>query len=168
MKRTDFWPENGDPVHKDVGVGRAADTVRLDTKAADQFKPVHRSGHGAITFEGREYTRLEWIERTARNGGTLAAGEGAVLCAELDRLREAVGAFTAWLAAEDSKPNYNGHPRETPEGQRIWREWWDNNLRLCAEALRLGSALMPVPAPTGVLCDDPCEDLPNCHCGERT
>jgi hypothetical protein len=59
----------------------------LDTKAADQFQPVHRSGHGAITFEGREYTRLAWIERTARNGGTLAAGEGAVLCAEIDRLR---------------------------------------------------------------------------------
>jgi len=86
----------------------------LDTKAADTFQPVHRSGHGAITFEGREYTRLEWIERTARNGGTLAAGEGAVLCAELDRLRALVD------------------------------------------------------APTGTLCDDPCEDLPNCHCGERT
>jgi hypothetical protein len=67
-----------------------ADT--LDTKAADQFQPVHRSGHGAITFEGREYTRLEWIERTARNGGTLAAGEGAVLCAEIDRLRGQIAA----------------------------------------------------------------------------
>jgi hypothetical protein len=67
----------------------------LDTKAADQFQPVHRSGHGAITFEGREYTRLAWIERTARNGGTLAAGEGAVLCAELDRLRGIIGRVRA-------------------------------------------------------------------------
>jgi hypothetical protein len=76
----------------------------LDTKAADQFQPVHRSGHGAITFEGREWTRLEWIERTARNGGTLAAGEGAVLCGELDRLRR----FEAWFArfAADRDKDY--------------------------------------------------------------
>jgi hypothetical protein len=93
----------------------------LDTKAADQFQPVHRSGYGAITYDGREWTRLEWIERTARNGGTLAAGEGAVLCAEIDRLRERVASFELWF-----------------------------------------------PPTTGTLCDDPCEDLPNCHCGERT
>jgi hypothetical protein len=72
----------------------------LDTKAADQFQPVHRSGHGAITFEGREWTRLEWIERTARNGGTLAAGEGAVLCGELDRLRKIVEAWVPRYARD--------------------------------------------------------------------
>ena len=71
----------------------------LDAKAADQFQPVHRSGYGAITFEGREYTKLEWAERTARRGGTLAAGEGALLCAEIDRLRgliDAVGRCPTW------------------------------------------------------------------------
>jgi hypothetical protein len=76
-----------------------ADT--LDTKAADQFQTVHRSGHGAITYEGREYTRLEWIERTARNGGTLAAGEGAVLCAELDRLRAVADAADGVLSWQE-------------------------------------------------------------------
>jgi hypothetical protein len=55
---------------------------------ADQFTPLpHRQGYGALTFQGREFTQLEWIERIARRGGTLAAGEGKLLVAELDRLR---------------------------------------------------------------------------------
>ena len=102
MKRADFFPQDDTPVHKDLCVSRPAPTVRqsLDTKAADQFQPVHRSGHGAITFEGREWTRLEWIERTARKGGTLAAGEGAVLCGELDRLRKIVEAWVPRYARD--------------------------------------------------------------------
>jgi hypothetical protein len=42
-----------------------------------------RGGKGVVRFEGREYTRLEWVRRTAAMGGTLAAGEGALLEAEL-------------------------------------------------------------------------------------
>ena len=97
MKRADLSPQDDPPVYKDLCVSRPAPSERqsLDTKAADQFQPVHRSGHGAITFEGREYTRLEWIERTARNGGTLAAGEGAVLCQEIDRLRDHIDYITS-------------------------------------------------------------------------
>jgi hypothetical protein len=65
----------------------------LDAKADGQFQPAplpHRVGYGVLTFEGKEYTPLEWIERTARRGGTLAAGEGEVLCREIDRLRAAL------------------------------------------------------------------------------
>ena len=50
----------------------------------------HRAGYGGNVLDGRVYTREEWIERNARLGGTLAAGEGKVLVAELDRLRAAV------------------------------------------------------------------------------
>ena len=65
--------------------------MSIDAKAADQFTPLpHRSGDGAITFEGREYSGLEWIERIASRGGTLAAGEGALLVAEIERLRGVV------------------------------------------------------------------------------
>ena len=50
----------------------------------------HRAGYGGRVLDGRVYTREEWIERSARQGGTLAAGEGKVLVEELDRLRAAV------------------------------------------------------------------------------
>jgi hypothetical protein len=60
---------------------------------ADQFTPLpHRQGYGALTFQGREFTQLEWIERIARRGGTLAAEEGKLLVAELDRLRALLNA----------------------------------------------------------------------------
>lgn len=55
---------------------------------ADQFAgTAHRSGYTA--------ERLAWIERWARKGATLHAGEGAVLCAEIDRLRALVAAGAA-------------------------------------------------------------------------
>ena len=61
-----------------------------DAKADGNFGGVtsHRSGYSSyITIDGVEYTKLEWIERTARRGGTLASGEGALLVEEIDRLR---------------------------------------------------------------------------------
>jgi hypothetical protein len=65
--------------------------------------------------------------------------------AEIVRLRartatltEATQAFTAWLASESTGPDYRGTYRDTPTGEQIWRAWYDNNLHLCAEALRLG------------------------------
>jgi hypothetical protein len=39
----------------------------------------HRAGYTA--------NQLDWVERWARKGGTLAAGEGLILCLELDLLR---------------------------------------------------------------------------------
>jgi hypothetical protein len=58
------------------------------TDGTDTFTPtLHRQGYGALVFEGREYTPLEWVERIARRGGTLAAGEGKLLTDEIDRLR---------------------------------------------------------------------------------
>ena len=61
----------------------------VDAKADGAFGGAvsHRAGYGGIEFEGRTYTKLQWVERTARTGGTLAAGEGRMLLAEIDRLR---------------------------------------------------------------------------------
>jgi hypothetical protein len=50
-----------------------------------------RGGKGCVVFEGVEYSRMDWIRRSARLGHTLAAGEGAVLEAELTRLEEFIG-----------------------------------------------------------------------------
>jgi len=66
----------------------------------------------------------------------------------LDPLRDAapdllaaVVSFVAWFDAENASPSYGTLTRDThPEGERIWREWWDRNLRLCARAHDLGRA----------------------------
>jgi hypothetical protein len=51
-----------------------------------------RGGKGHVYFEGVSYTRLAWIRRSARLGHTLAAGEGSVLDAELERVTAMVEA----------------------------------------------------------------------------
>ena len=55
-----------------------------DAKADGNFGSAggsHRAGYG---------DRLANAEKWARKGGTLNAGEGAILCEEIDRLREQV------------------------------------------------------------------------------
>jgi hypothetical protein len=47
-------------------------------------------------------------------------------------------------------------------------EWSERDERVMLLVSDILAALEGVDAPTGTLCDDPCEDLPNCHCGERT
>lgn len=77
-----------------------------DAKADGGFGN-HRAGYSADKLASAEY----W----ARKGGTLAAGEGLVLCAEIDRLRaqlagRAVGdaalrpALAAPIGSEDPHP----------------------------------------------------------------
>lgn len=58
-----------------------------DAKADGNFGSAgsHRTGYANDKLANAEY----W----ARKGGTLNAGEGAILCAEIDRLRHEVG----WL-----------------------------------------------------------------------
>jgi hypothetical protein len=59
-----------------------------------------RGGKGHVYFEGVSYTRLAWIRRSARLGHTLAAGEGSVLEAELERVTALVEAAYREGAAE--------------------------------------------------------------------
>lgn len=56
-----------------------------DAKADGGFGN-HRAGYSP--------DRLAQAEHWARKGGTLAAGEGLVLCAEIDRLRDALAAVS--------------------------------------------------------------------------
>ena len=80
-------------------MGRETET--LDALADGQFQPkladpsdtlTKRGGKGHVYFQGVCYTRLAWIRRIAALGGTLAAGEGAVLDAELTRVTAMVEA----------------------------------------------------------------------------
>ena len=62
--------------------------------------------------------------------------------AEIERLREAAEKLAeaarlhkAWATREDEGPNYHGMNRDThPDGEAIWREWWDGNVLLCGRA----------------------------------
>lgn len=41
----------------------------------------------------------------------------------------------AWFEAERGSPNYGSLTRDThPEGEMIWREWYERNMRLCDRA----------------------------------
>ena len=43
-----------------------------------------------------------------------------------------------WIDKESAGPNYQGLTRDThPNGEAIWRQWWDEQLELCAETERL-------------------------------
>lgn len=61
---------------------------KLDAKADGGFGN-HRAGYSP--------DRLAQAEHWARKGGTLAAGEGLVLCAEIDRLRDEMNHARALL-----------------------------------------------------------------------
>ena len=57
----------------------AADGAFSGTLSDPADTLTKRGGKGSVTFEGVEYTRLDWIRRLAQSGGSLAAGEGAIL-----------------------------------------------------------------------------------------
>lgn len=63
--------------------------------------------------------------------------------AEAARLREVVVSLIAWWDAEEAGPDYAGMSRDThPEGERIWREWWDRQLRLCERTHKLSRSAL--------------------------
>ena len=66
----------------------------------------------------------------------MSAGQTDVinhLVAQNKRLLKACELFLGWLSNEDTGPQYpEGITRKSEEGELIWREWWDRNLRLCA------------------------------------
>ena len=82
----------------------------IDAKADGAFGGAvsHRAGYGGIEFEGQTFTKLKWAERTARMGGTLAAGEGRMLLAEIDRLRAAVERVRALHVGEQAFSGWSG------------------------------------------------------------
>lgn len=53
---------------------------------------------------------------------------------ERDALLEACETFAEWLGREESGFARAGNKRDTPEGERAWRDWYNENLRLCALA----------------------------------
>ncbi|MEC5289432.1 MULTISPECIES: hypothetical protein [unclassified Aurantimonas] len=47
----------------------------------------------------------------------------------------------AWSYSEDKGPDYGGLSRDThPDGEAIWRRWWEGNLDLCDRAQKATDA----------------------------
>lgn len=73
-----------------------------DAKADGNFGGNHRGGYSP--------DRLARAEAWARRGYTLAAGEGAVLVQELERLREELAAARAVFQPDGPVPVGSGDP----------------------------------------------------------
>jgi len=69
------------------GLGDPAD--KLDAQADGNFGGKnHRAGYGDVTFEGKTYTKMEWILRAAKLGHTLSAGDSVKLVQHYEQLLE--------------------------------------------------------------------------------
>lgn len=65
----------------------------------------------------------------------------ARLIAAAPELLAALRLHQAWADSERAGPDYGGQTRDThPDGEAIWRRWWDGNLDLCARANEATSA----------------------------
>ena len=62
-----------------------------------------------------------------------SSAANARLIAAAPELLRACQTFETWLRREEAGLP-GGVVRDTPEGEARWREWYDENLRLCAEA----------------------------------
>lgn len=57
------------------------------------------------------------------------------LIAAAPDLLEALRLHQAWADSERAGPDYGGQTRDAhPDGERIWRQWWEGTLSLCDRA----------------------------------
>jgi hypothetical protein len=106
-------------------------------------EPIHDDATGTVEIcecgdmsdaEIRPYNQDRW-EADARL--IAASRDLANLVLLIPELREALALHVAWADSEESGPNYGSLSRDThPNGESIWRDWWEGNLSLCGRADR--------------------------------
>lgn len=112
---------------------------KTDAKADGNFGSAggsHRAGYG---------DKLANAERWARKGGTLNAGEGAILCEEIDRLRDELTQQSITLSAEHQRAEHIlaalREPSETVVHAALATMFYDfNGADEVAQALRAAVA----------------------------
>lgn len=101
---------------------------------------IYATVHGASTVIPTGMRQLigGWIEfQTKPNATEYVRGDIAAEMLEALRLHK------AWSDSENSGPDYGGQTRDThPDGERIWRAWWNNNLDLCDRAQKATEAAL--------------------------
>lgn len=76
----------------------------------------------------------EWLEGFTLSNIDNVVQENAGLKQQRDELLAACNTFHEWLTREEAGFCKAGRDRSTPEGEAAWREWYDENLRLCSLA----------------------------------
>lgn len=62
---------------------------------------------------------------------------------EIARMRAALRLHKAWSDSDAAGPDYGGQTRNThPDGEIIWRRWWENQLDLCDRAITATNAAL--------------------------
>jgi hypothetical protein len=71
---------------------------------------------------------------TILGAGDMAVAHALLLAAAPDMIA-ALRLHKAWHDSERAGPDYGGQSRAThPDGELIWRRWWNNQLDLCARS----------------------------------
>ena len=59
-----------------------------------------------------------------------------MMTVDTQRLVKALRLHKAWSDSDKTGPDYGGQTRGThPDGEKIWRIWWDSQLSLCGRAV---------------------------------
>lgn len=87
----------------------------------------------ASVTDGEGFT-YQPVVATAEDNEVACWDANARLIAAAPDLLEACEIFAEWLCREENGFTTVGNNRDTPEGERAWRDWYDENLRLCALA----------------------------------
>lgn len=98
----------------------------------------------AIEIVEDAYSRIELARQNAAlraQVASLTADNEALQRTVADKVAfaevaiQALRLHQAWSDSEDAGPDYGGQSRDThPDGELIWRQWWEGNLSLCARA----------------------------------
>lgn len=105
--------------------------------------------------------RMQSLPVVVASGGQfhqVPVSDMAELLDEIVKLREVGGGMLgalrlhkAWSDSERAGPDYGGQTRDThPDGERIWKAWWNNQLDLCDRASTATDAAISAAEKAGI------------------
>ena len=90
-----------------------------------------------MTDEQLKRMMLDCLADILVDAAKVATWENEKMTVDTPRLVQALRLHKAWSDSEKTGPDYGGQTRDThPDGEKIWRIWWDGQLSLCDRATR--------------------------------
>lgn len=109
------------PVERNATEAEAEAAIRILKGAIEAAENANQAGENAV------------VRAAAAICGEARAK--AHLIAAAPDMYEALTLHQAWADSENAGPDYGSLTRDThPDGERIWRQWWEANLDLCSRA----------------------------------